>query len=188
MGFKHIIVVTLLALIFAICLILILPFCYLNKCSPQGLGNPYSPTQLRGRQVYLSEGCVTCHSQQPRSPTEAPDYLRGWGMKPNPSDYLYDFPPLLGTMRTGPDLFNVGYRQRSVIWHLVHLFQPRSVVEWSVMPSYSYLFVIKSQAVNGEVVVPVSKKWHPEGSIVIASQKALDLVHYLIGMDHVSQK
>lgn len=57
-----------------------------------------------------AQGCVYCHSQQPRDAKLAPDASRGWGRASTPGDYAYDYPHLLGTMRTGPDLFNIGVR------------------------------------------------------------------------------
>src|SRR3546814_8957832 len=69
---------------------------------------PYTAQQLRGRHVYIEQGCLYCHSQQPRSADQAPDDERGWGRASVASDYAYDHPHLMGTMRTGPDLPNVG--------------------------------------------------------------------------------
>ena len=79
--------------------------------------------------MYIANGCIYCHSQQPRDPIQAPDDKRGWGRASVAADYHYDKPHLLGTMRTGPDLFNIGVRQPSADWHLGHLFQPRAYVE-----------------------------------------------------------
>ena len=101
---------------------------------PEGL-KPYSSAELRGRQVYISNGCVYCHSQQPRDRNLGPDAERGWGRASVPGDYFYDKPHLLGSMRTGPDLFNIGARQPSKDWHLGHLYQPRAFVPGSIMPS-----------------------------------------------------
>src|SRR5680860_1836055 len=60
---------------------------------------PYTETQQRGRQLYIANGCIYCHSQQPRDPGFAPgDRDRGWGRPSVPGDYAYDQPHLLGTM------------------------------------------------------------------------------------------
>src|SRR5690606_22956171 len=94
-----------------------------------------------GRQIYIANGCVYCHSQQPRDPSFASgDKDRGWGRTSVPGDYAYDTPHLLGTMRTGPDLFNIGARQPSKDWHLLHLYNPQAVVKDSIMPPYRFLF------------------------------------------------
>jgi cytochrome c oxidase cbb3-type subunit 2 len=115
-----------------------------------------------------------------------------WGKRPSiPSDYFYskkreDFwrqsPSLLGSERTGPDLTNIGNRQPSKDWQLLHLFNPRSVVSASVMPSYVWLFEeVDSTFVKSEdVVVNVPKKFfNKPGRKIIATPDALNLVAYL---------
>ncbi len=99
-------------------------------------------------------------------------------------DYHYDQPPLLGTMRTGPDLFNIGVRQPSADWHLGHLFQPRAYVAGSTMPAYRFLFDVKDEAAvaKGERVVVLPPGTVPAGKAVVAKPEALDLVAYLQGL------
>ena len=146
---------------------------------------PYTPAQARGREVYVANGCVYCHSQQPRDRNLAPDFSRGWGRASVPADYIYDKPHLLGTMRTGPDLFNIGARQPSKDWHLGHLYQPRAYVPGSIMPAYPYLFIVKDAAEPDEQAVTLPSGYHPgAGKVVIATPDALDLVKYLQGLDH----
>lgn len=150
---------------------------------PEGLRD-YSASEKRGREVYVSEGCVYCHSQQPRSPAQGPDGLRGWGRPSTAADYVYDAPHQLGTMRTGPDLFNVGARLPSKGWQLTHLYDPRAVIPESIMPSYPYLFKVKEQPDPDDVVVTLPKSLRPDGKVVVASQDALDLAAYLLSLDH----
>jgi len=150
---------------------------------PPGL-MPYSSAELRGRQVYISNGCIYCHSQQPRDRAQAPDDKRGWGRASVAADYHYDRPHLLGTMRTGPDLFNIGARQPSVDWHLGHLYQPRAYVAGSIMPAYPFLFEVKDKPDEGERVVTLPRGHTPAGKVVVARQEALDLASYLVGLDH----
>jgi cytochrome c oxidase cbb3-type subunit II len=149
--------------------------------APAGL-KPYTAAQLRGRQVYIANGCVYCHSQQPRAKSYAPDFARGWGRATVAGDYAYDEPHLMGTMRTGPDLMNIGVRQPSVAWHLGHLYQPRAFVPGSIMPSYPYLFALRERAEKDEVavIVPGSSSG---GRVLVASREALDLVSYLLSLD-----
>jgi cytochrome c oxidase cbb3-type subunit II len=149
--------------------------------APAGL-KPYTAAQLRGRQVYIANGCVYCHSQQPRAKGYAPDFARGWGRATVAGDYAYDEPHLMGTMRTGPDLMNIGVRQPSVAWHLGHLYQPRAFVPGSIMPSYPYLFALRERAEKDEVavIVPGSSSG---GRVLVASREALDLVSYLLSLD-----
>lgn len=146
--------------------------------------SPYTLAQLRGRATYVSLGCATCHSQQPRPAAMGPDALRGWGRAAVPSDYVYDYPHQLGTSRTGPDLFNIGARQPSVDWHLAHLYQPRAVTPGSVMPAFPYLFKIVDTPAAGDTVVKLPPSFSPVHGQVVATQEALDLVDYLVGLNH----
>ncbi|RRQ23959.1 cytochrome-c oxidase [Guyparkeria sp. SCN-R1] len=145
---------------------------------------PYSKAELRGRAHYVGLGCVYCHSQQPRDPSQAPDQARGWGRPSTAADYVYDRPHQLGTMRTGPDLFNIGARQPSRAWQLTHLYAPRAVHPDSIMPAFPFLFETKDSAGPDDVVVDVPKAFRPEGKVVVARQSALDLVAYLLSLDH----
>lgn len=171
-------------LLVATVLLIVLPYIQLRPVQPPEGLHPYTDAQLRGRQEYIRQGCLYCHSQQPRDVAQAPDAKRGWGRAPVPADYYYDKPHLLGTMRTGPDLFNIGARQPSITWHLGHLYQPRSYVKGSTMPSYPYLFVVKGKAESGDTVVTVPPEFAPRSGVVVARPEALDLVQYLIGLDH----
>jgi cytochrome c oxidase cbb3-type subunit 2 len=101
-----------------------------------------------------------------------------------PGDYIYDKPHLLGSMRTGPDLFNIGARQPSQDWHLGHLYQPRAYVPGSIMPSYPYMFDVKPEAEEGDVVLKLPPGAAPNGRVVVARPEALDLVRYLRGLNH----
>jgi cytochrome c oxidase cbb3-type subunit 2 len=150
---------------------------------PPGL-HPYTAEQARGRAEYVQLGCIYCHSQQPRDPRQAPDQKRGWGRPSVPADYAYDYPHLLGTMRTGPDLFNIGARQPSRDWQLLHLYDPRAVTPGSIMPAHRFLFDAVDAAEPGDVVVNVPADRRPEGKVIVARPEALDLVAYLLALDH----
>ncbi|MDG1851718.1 MAG: cbb3-type cytochrome c oxidase subunit I [Gammaproteobacteria bacterium] len=113
-----------------------------------------SDSEARGRKIYAREGCSYCHTQQIRY-TEA-DISR-FGAPTLAWEGQFDTPHMWGTRRVGPDLSrSSGTRNRE--WHLAHLYSPRSVVPWSIMPSYNAFF-------NGSVDQP--------------RQEALDLVAYL---------
>lgn len=167
--------------------LVVLPFLQLkNVPPPEGL-KPYTSEQLRGRQVYMSNGCIACHTQQPSSTgAGVVDSSRGWGRPSVAGDYYYDQPVLLGTMRTGPDLFNIGARQPSVDWQLGHLFQPRAYVPGSIMPAYPFLFEVKDpdNVSKAERVVALPPGAAAEGKVVVARPEALDLVAYLISLNH----
>ena len=154
--------------------------------APAGLA-PYTPAQLAGRRVYVADGCLYCHSQQPRTADFGPDGLRGWGRASVPGDYFYDDTHLLGTSRTGPDLLNIGVRQPSEDWHLIHLYQPRALVPGSIMPAFRFLFEVKDRAAPGDRVVPVPPQWVPPGKVVTARPEALALVAYLRGLNRSYQ-
>ncbi len=174
----------LMIIAFAAGALVVLPYFTLrNVPPPEGL-TQYTDAQLRGRQSYIANGCIYCHSQQPRDPSVAPDMARGWGRPSVPGDYVYDRPHLLGTMRTGPDLFNIAVRQPSRDWHLGHLYQPRAYSPGSIMPAFPFLFERKRGAVApDEVVVTLPPAFAREGERIVATQEALDLTAYLLSLD-----
>ncbi|HNK54017.1 MAG: cbb3-type cytochrome c oxidase subunit II [Piscinibacter sp.] len=163
--------------------LVVLPYLEVHDAPPLPGLKPYGSAELRGRAVYIANGCVYCHSQQPRAKGFAPDFARGWGRATVAGDYAYDQPQLLGTMRTGPDLMNIGVRQPSEQWHLGHLYQPRAFVPGSIMPSYPFLFEAKAQADKGDVVVNLPALAAPAGRVVVARPEAVDLVRYLQSLD-----
>ena len=96
---------------------------------------PYTALQLEGRDIYIKEGCVGCHSQMIR-PFRAE--TERYGHYSVAGESVYDHPFLWGSKRTGPDLARVGGRY-SDDWHRAHLYNPRNVVPESKMPSYPWL-------------------------------------------------
>ncbi|MDO5693534.1 MAG: cbb3-type cytochrome c oxidase subunit II [Pseudomonadota bacterium] len=164
--------------------LVVLPLLQVRQVAPTPGLKPYTSAELRGREVYIANGCIYCHTQQPRAKSFAPDFSRGWGRATVAGDYAYDSPHLLGTMRTGPDLMNIGVRQPSEQWQLGHLYQPRAYVPGSIMPSYPYLFEVKPKAEEGEIVVNLPPDAAPpNGQVVVARSDAVDLVRYLQSLD-----
>ncbi|GAA4649163.1 cytochrome-c oxidase, cbb3-type subunit II [Kistimonas scapharcae] len=96
---------------------------------------PYPALELEGRDVYIKEGCVGCHSQMIR-PLRAE--VERYGHYSVAGESVYDHPFLWGSKRTGPDLARVGQRY-SDEWHRAHLYNPRDVVPESIMPAYPHL-------------------------------------------------
>ena len=96
---------------------------------------PYGPLELTGRDVYIREGCVNCHSQMIR-PFRAE--TERYGHYSVAGEFVYDRPFMWGSKRTGPDLARVGGRY-SDEWHRVHLTNPRHLVPESNMPGYPWL-------------------------------------------------
>lgn len=97
---------------------------------------PLSPVALEGRDVYIREGCNTCHTQKIR-PLRAE--VERYGHYSVSGELVYDHPHLWGSKRTGPDLARVGGLY-SDDWHYAHLLDPRAVVPGSNMPAYPWLF------------------------------------------------
>src|SRR5690606_11454781 len=95
----------------------------------------YTPLELAGRDIYIREGCYTCHSQMIRT---LRDEVDRWGPYSLAVESKYDHPHQWGSKRTGPDLARVGGKY-SDDWHVAHLYYPRDVVPESVMPAYRWL-------------------------------------------------
>lgn len=132
----------------------------------------------KGRALYLREGCGYCHTQFVRDlPLDRP-----YGRATVAGDYAREDPPLPGTERTGPDLSNVAARQPSDTWHLLHLYNPRSVVPQSVMPGFPWYFEMKTAAGPDDVVVPVPPRFVSGQGVVVARPEARALVAYLLSL------
>ena len=98
--------------------------------------SPYTPLELLGRDIYVAEGCVNCHSQMVRPFRE--ETLR-YGEFSKAGEYVYDRPFLWGSRRIGPDLLRVGGKYPDM-WHYNHMLDPRSTSPGSIMPEYDHLF------------------------------------------------
>jgi len=96
---------------------------------------PYTPLEQAGRDIYIREGCYTCHSQMIRP---FRDEVERYGHYSLAAESMYDHPFQWGSKRTGPDLARVGGRY-SDEWHVQHLVNPQAVVPQSVMPQYGFL-------------------------------------------------
>ena len=146
---------------------------------------PLSKEAQLGKDSFIANGCVACHTQQVRNV----DMDKMWGSRPGIAadyasntrlDFLRNTATLMGTERTGPDLTNIGVRQPSLAWNLLHLYQPRAVVGQSIMPAYPWLFEVKDKVGKDEVevVVPDAYRKGISGKVV-ATTEALHLVAYL---------
>ena len=111
---------------------------------------PYTALQLEGRDVYIKEGCVGCHSQMIR-PFRAE--TERYGHYSVAGEFVYDHPFQWGSKRTGPDLHRVGGKY-SDEWHRIHLNNPRDVVPESNMPAYPWL---EKNQVDPAVMAPRMK-------------------------------
>jgi len=146
---------------------------------------PLSGDAQAGKLIYIAEGCVGCHSQQVRNV----EMDKMFGSRPGmAADYAnigrtsiwQNTATLMGTERTGPDLTDVGNRQSSKDWNLMHLFQPRSVVAQSIMPSYKWLFEMKMNPSKDDVVVSMPAEFlNGKAGKLVAKKEALQLVAYI---------
>lgn len=139
----------------------------------------------RGRQVYRDLGCANCHTQQVRRPGYGSDQERGWGERQSVArDYLREEPVMLGNIRIGPDLRNVGARRGDPYWHYLHFFDPRLVVDGSNMPSYRFLF--EQRAIVGQPSPEALNLPAPytvrAGYEVVPTERARSLVVYLLNL------
>src|SRR5690554_6414762 len=188
---KNLVVVSFIVFAGLSTLIAIIPAYQMQNTQPLPSMEPMTAEQTKGLKTYTAENCMACHTQQVRNI----EMDNVWGERPSiPSDYYYSkqrmdvwrqSPSLLGSERTGPDLTNVGKRQAGQEWHLLHLYNPRIVVKESVMPGYPWLFTEKNESdiTDKDVVVPVPDKFMKNpGKKITASEKALNLVTYLISL------
>ena len=153
-----------------------------------------------GREVYISEGCISCHSQQVRDLQYGTDILRGWGPRRTVArDYLYSTPALLGSSRIGPDLSNTGWvdwrnedksdtrrpKKRDTAWHLLHLYSPKTIVTESNHPSYRYLFEErKIVGQKSDDALNLSGENMPrDGYEVVPTPAAKALAGYILSLD-----
>ena len=117
-------------------LVEIVPLFYINSTVEEVDGvRPYTPLELRGRDIYQREGCYLCHSQMIRPFRD--EWLR-YGHYSLAAESKYDHPFQWGSKRTGPDLARVGGKYSNE-WHVAHLLNPRDVVPQSIMPNYPWL-------------------------------------------------
>ena len=100
---------------------------------------PYSALELEGRDLYIREGCLGCHSQMIR-PMRAE--TERYGDYSKPGEFVYDHPFLWGSKRTGPDLHRVGGKYPDS-WHFLHMKDPRATSPGSIMPGYPWMYTDK---------------------------------------------
>jgi cytochrome c oxidase cbb3-type subunit 2 len=175
-----------------------------------------SGSATRGREVYISNGCVYCHTQQVRPAYQGGDIERGWGVRRSVArDYLGHSPALIGYYRIGPDLSNVGapreeeieievevtdeegnttvekktetseVLEKDAAWHHRHLYDPRSIHSWSLMPSFRHLYKIQKivGAPSPDALELEGDAAPGEGYEIVPTEKASALVDYLLSLD-----
>jgi cytochrome c oxidase cbb3-type subunit 2 len=139
---------------------------------------------LQGAEIYRANGCQYCHTQQVRGASEGSDLARGWGKRRTVArDYLRDQPAMLGNLRFGPDLANIGARQYSTNDLYLKLYNARLIHPKSAMPRYPYLFAERTLAA-GATPSAEALQWPtgtpaPAGKEVVPTADAVALVAYL---------
>jgi cytochrome c oxidase cbb3-type subunit 2 len=156
----------------------------------------------RGRHLYRSFNCVTCHTQQIRGdprvrrevdgeedeayvPVLAADTRFGREIATQSWEYAHQEPPLLGTQRTGPDLTSVGKRLPESQWHYWHLYNPQSVSPGSLMPPHRFLFTTTQPDPEAEGTYEVVHRIEGlgvTGTELWATPDAVALVEYLLSL------
>lgn len=159
----------------------------------------------QGAHVYRANGCNVCHSQQVRPQGYGTDFERGWGKRRSVArDYVLDETAMLGSLRLGPDLANVGVRSpgkfaapwkyanvtnavaEATAWHLLHLYNPRIHATGSTMPAYSWLFEQRTlkpgQSPSAEALVIPAPFTPEKGTEIVPRQSAKALVAYLLSL------
>jgi cytochrome c oxidase cbb3-type subunit I/II len=136
---------------------------------------PYTPLELQGRDLYIREGCVGCHSQSVR-PFRSE--VERYGPQAKAGEFVYDHPFLWGSKRTGPDLLRVGGKYNDN-WHFNHMWNPQSTSAGSIMPGYKWLFdnkpldislTQKKMEVMATLGVPYSKEQIANGQRDLRTQ------------------
>lgn len=196
-----------LALVFALpwLLLVVVPYVKLSAIEPvqyseaeaEAVGGlvaypapPIGGNVATGERLYDSLGCAYCHTQMVRPTYAGADMWRGWGgekstgraRETQPADYYGDTRAMLGYLRIGPDLANVGSRIPDRDWHLQHLYSPRSVVRESVMPGYEGLFEVREFVGQpSEDALDLDEEFAPgDGLEVVPTSEAHALVDYLL--------
>jgi cytochrome c oxidase cbb3-type subunit 2 len=154
---------------------------------------PYSPLALEGRDIYIREGCYTCHSQMIRP-------LRGeverYGHYSLAGESVYDHPFQFGSKRTGPDLARVGGKY-SDEWQRLHLMNPRDLVPESNMPGFPWLaknqvdaeLTPKKMTALRKLGVPYSDEQIASANAEVAGKTEMDaLIYYLQGLGTASKQ
>jgi cytochrome c oxidase cbb3-type subunit I/II len=136
--------------------------------------HPYTPLELEGRDLYIREGCVGCHSQMVR-PMRAE--TERYGDYSKAGEFVYDHPFLWGSKRTGPDLHRVGGKYPDS-WHFVHMKQPGATSPGSIMPGYPWLYdaALDTSHIEGKIItlrrlgVPYPAGFEREAGSALAAQ------------------
>lgn len=175
------------------CAVVVVPYVQLGKLEPiqiEETGADYPTVRpaeaLIGADVYRSLGCQYCHTRQVRSMTTGSDIVRGWGTRRTVArDYIRDSPVMLGTVRVGPDLTNIGCRQTNSAYFFQKLYRPTQTIPNSVMPSYERLFEkgrLPQMAAGPKPTAQSSSLVFDDGTRIIPGTEVRALVAFLMSL------
>ena len=152
-----------------------------NELTPPGVPG----VAQQGSQVFAANGCVYCHSQFARDKVEGGDIDRQWAKRRTVArDYMNDRQVFLGVSRLGPDLTNVGVRQKNAQWYYRLLYDPQTVSPASIMPPYRWLFreqKVAGQPANNALKLEGADKPRP-GYEIVPTAEGESLVAYLLSL------
>jgi cytochrome c oxidase cbb3-type subunit II len=152
-----------------------------NELTPPGVPG----IAERGSHVFAANGCVYCHSQFARDKVEGGDIDRQWAKRRTVArDYMNDRQVFLGVSRLGPDLTNVGVRQKDAQWYYRLLYNPQTINPTSIMPSYRWLFreqKIAGQPANNALKLEGADKPKP-GYEIVPTAEGESLAAYLLSL------
>jgi cytochrome c oxidase cbb3-type subunit 2 len=199
-SLRGIILIPALAYVVLVVVSAVLPAMDMNR-RQEAIERPIEHSMVaRGRTVYGSYNCVTCHTQQVRGnerlrvvvdgeefvPVTAADARFGMDVAGRAEEYAWQSPVLMGTQRTGPDLLGVGSRLPGPQWHYWHLYRPRSVSPDSIMPPHRFLFTKEpppsGEELEYEEVVRIEGLGLAPGERLWATPDARALVEYLLSL------
>jgi len=145
---------------------------FTEAARPLSTTKPKTILELAGKNVYVKDGCIACHSQLIRPFKSETDRYGDFSLS---GEYAYDRPFLWGSKRTGPDLHRVG-NYRTTDWHENHMMNPPAIVPGSIMPSYKHQFTNEADIETAYAeAVTVKNAFHvPYGSDIKGTQEAWD--------------
>jgi cytochrome c oxidase cbb3-type subunit 2 len=162
------------------------------KQDKDAITNEFTPPAVpgvaqQGSHVFAANGCIYCHTQFARDKDEGSDIDRQWAKRRTVArDYMTDRDVFLGVSRFGPDLTNVGVRQKDPQWYYRLLYDPRTVNPASAMPSYRWLF--REQKIDGQPAANALKLEGADqpkpGYEIVPTSEGEWLVGYLLSLKH----
>ena len=158
---------------------------YMDEATGLALPQQMPGIARQGQRVYQDLGCASCHTQQVRREGFGGDVERGWGTRQSVArDYIHQSRVMVGSLRIGPDLMNVGDRIPLAEWHHQQLYDPQINTPGSTMPPHAFLYETRrSMGTPSSNRIPLTGAHAPpEGYEVVPTRRAEVLVAYLLSL------